>query len=85
MASLIKRMLAEGLGCDVTKRIVRTDGDVRHIRCVGAAVVENGTLKSIVGSAIDVTEHEILTQERAGQLGFTLTTSIEHWLTCGRD
>jgi PAS domain S-box-containing protein len=63
MASLIKRMLAEGLGCDVTKRIVRPDGELRHIRCVGAPVVENGTLKRIVGSAIDVTEHEILTQE----------------------
>jgi PAS domain S-box-containing protein len=63
MASLIKRVLAEGLGFDVTKRIVRPDGELRHIRCVGAPVVENGTLKRIVGSAIDVTEHELLTQE----------------------
>ena len=63
MAALIKRMLAEGLGCDVTKRIVRPGGEVRHIRCVGAPVLENGILKRIVGSAIDVTEHEILTQE----------------------
>ena len=63
MASLIRRMLAEGLGCDVTKRIVRPDGELRHIRCVGAPVVENGTLKRIVGSAIDVTEHEILAQK----------------------
>ncbi|WP_263354260.1 PAS domain-containing sensor histidine kinase [Acidicapsa acidisoli] len=63
MASLIKRMLAEGLGCDVTKRIVRPDGEVRHIRCVGVPVVEDGILKRIVGNAIDVTEHEILTQE----------------------
>jgi PAS domain S-box-containing protein len=63
MTSLIKRMLAEGSGCDVTKRIVRPDGEIRHIRCVGAPVVENGILKRIVGNAIDVTEHEILTQE----------------------
>jgi hypothetical protein len=63
MTSLIKRMLAEGLGCDVTKRIVRPDGEVKHIRCVGAPVVENGILKRIVGNAIDVTEHEILSQE----------------------
>jgi len=63
MASLIRGMVAEGLGCDVTKRIVRPDGELRHIRCVGAPVVENGTLKRIVGSAIDVTEHELLTQE----------------------
>src|SRR5882757_7577766 len=63
MGSLIKRMLAEGSGCDVTKRIVRPDGELRHIRCVGAPVIENGTLRRIIGSAIDVTEHEILTQE----------------------
>jgi PAS domain S-box-containing protein len=63
MAGLIERMLAEGLGCDVTKRIVRPDGELRHIRCVGAPVEENGILKRIVGNAIDVTEHEILTQE----------------------
>jgi PAS domain S-box-containing protein len=63
MASLIKQMLAEGLGCDVTKRIVRPDGEVRHIRCVGAPVVEDGSLKRIAGSAMDVTEHELLTQE----------------------
>jgi PAS domain S-box-containing protein len=63
MAALIKRMLAEGLGCDVTKRIVCPSGEVRYIRCVGAPVVENGILKRIVGNAIDVTEHELLTRE----------------------
>jgi hypothetical protein len=63
MASLIERTVAEGLGFDVTKRIVRPDGDVRHIRCVGAPVAESGALKRVIGSAIDVTEHEILTQE----------------------
>jgi PAS domain S-box-containing protein len=63
MASLIERTVAEGLGFDVTKRIVRPDGEVRHIRCVGAPVVESGTLKRVIGSAIDVTEHEVLTQE----------------------
>src|SRR5580698_2282607 len=63
MASLIERMVAEATGCDVTKRIVRPNGEVRHIRCVGAPVLENGTLKRIVGNAIDVTEYEILTRE----------------------
>jgi PAS domain S-box-containing protein len=63
MASLIKRMIAEASGCDVTKRIVRPNGEVRHIRCVGAPVSENGALKRIVGNAIDVTEHELLTRE----------------------
>jgi PAS domain S-box-containing protein len=64
MEALIKQMLAEGLGCDVTKRILRPGGEVRHIRCVGAPVLENGTLKRIVGNAIDVTEYELLIQER---------------------
>jgi PAS domain S-box-containing protein len=65
MASLIQRMVAvtDASGCDVTQRIVRPDGGVRYVRCVGAPVVENGTLKSIVGTAIDVTDHEVLTQE----------------------
>ena len=70
MAALIKRMIAEGLGCDVTKRIVRPGGEVRHIRCIGAPVLENGTLKRIVGNAIDVTEHELLIQERRRREAF---------------
>ncbi|MGC2323344.1 MAG: PAS domain-containing protein [Terriglobales bacterium] len=62
MASLMKRMLMETSGFDVTKRIVRPDGEVRYIRCVGIPVVDSGTPKSI-GVGIDVTEHELLTQE----------------------
>src|SRR5713101_3548740 len=42
MASLIQRMLADASGCDVTKRILRPNGELRYIRCVGSAVVENG-------------------------------------------
>src|SRR5580693_6145095 len=63
MRSIIKKMVAEALGCDVTKRIVRPNGELRYIRCVGTPVVENGTLQRIVGTAIDVTEHELLTRE----------------------
>src|SRR6266700_2443846 len=63
MRSLINRMIAEASGCDVTKRIVRPNGEVRYVRCVGVPIVENGTLKKYVGSAIDVTEHELLTQD----------------------
>ena len=63
MASLVKRMFAEGLGCDVTKRIVRPNGEIRHIRWVGAPVLENGTPNRFIGNAIDVTEHELLTRE----------------------
>jgi len=63
MANLIKGILAKASPFDATKRIVRPDGEVRYIRCVGAPVVDNQSLKKYVGSALDVTEHEILTQE----------------------
>jgi formate hydrogenlyase transcriptional activator len=63
MANLIKRILADASPFDATKRIVRPDGEVRYIRCVGAPLVENQKLKKYIGSALDVTEHELLTQE----------------------
>src|SRR5215470_19499335 len=53
MAELIKRILAEPSRFDTTKRIVRPDGEVRYIRCVGTPVVENQALKKYVGTAID--------------------------------
>src|SRR5260370_10128906 len=63
MADLIKGVLAKASPFDATKRIVRPNGEVRYIRCVGAPVVENQSLNKYVGSAIDVTAHELLTQE----------------------
>jgi PAS domain S-box-containing protein len=63
MADLIKGILAKPSPFDATKRIVRPNGEVRYIRCVGAPVVENQSLKKYVGSAIDVTGQELLTQE----------------------
>jgi PAS domain S-box-containing protein len=63
MAQTIEQMVAEHLGCDLKKRIVRPNGEIRHIRCVGIPVVEDGVLKTIVGTAMDVTEQEHLTRE----------------------
>jgi PAS domain S-box-containing protein len=63
MASLIERVLTKASSFDTTKRIVRPDGEVRYIRCVGAASVKIQSLEKYIGSAIDVTEHELLTQE----------------------
>jgi len=63
MAQLIERMVSEHVGCDVKKRIVRPDGELRYIRCVGTPIVDTGTLKEIVGTAMDVTEQERMTQE----------------------
>jgi PAS domain S-box-containing protein len=63
MADLIKGILANDSPFDATKRIVRPDGEVRYIRCVGTPFVDSQSLKKYVGSAIDVTEHELLAQE----------------------
>ena len=63
MANTIKRMLAERSGCDVKKRIVRPDGELCYIRCVGIPIVEGEVLKGFLGTAMDITEQELLTQE----------------------
>ena len=63
MADLIKELSATASPFDATKRIVRPNGEVRYIRCVGVPVVEKESLKKYVGSAIDVTEHELVAQE----------------------
>jgi formate hydrogenlyase transcriptional activator len=63
MANLIKGALANAAPFDATKRIVRPNGEVRYIRCVGVPLVENQSLKKYVGSAIDVTDHELMAEE----------------------
>ncbi len=59
----LENMIAEGIGCDIKKRIVRTDGALRVIRCVGMPVFEKEKVVRFVGTLMDVTEHEKLTQE----------------------
>ena len=63
MAGIIKTMLVEGSGCDVKKRIVLPDGTIRHIRCVGVPILDNAILKGFIGTAMDITEQEQMTQE----------------------
>jgi PAS domain S-box-containing protein len=63
VANLIEGILAKPSPFDFTKRVVRPDGEVRYIRCLGAPIAGNEGLKKYVGSALDVTEHELLTQE----------------------
>jgi PAS domain S-box-containing protein len=63
MANTIKRMCAERVGCDEKKRIVRPDGALRYIRCVGIPVIKEEVLIGFIGTAMDVTEQELLTQE----------------------
>jgi PAS domain S-box-containing protein len=59
----IDRMVVEGVGCDIQKRIVRPDGQLRTIRCVGVPVFENGKVIRFIGTLMDVTEQEHLTRE----------------------
>jgi len=61
----IEKMLANHGGVDFTKRIVRPDGAIRRVRCVGvpAGQGEGETFQGFVGTVIDVTEQEQLTEE----------------------
>jgi PAS domain S-box-containing protein len=70
MADTIKRMHADRSGCDVKKRIVRADGELRYVRCVGIPVVEGEVLKGFLGTAMDITEQELLTQELERQQAY---------------
>jgi PAS domain S-box-containing protein len=59
VAQEMQKMLANHGRFDFTKRIVRPDGGIRHVRCVGTRAT-NGP--GLVGTAIDVTEQEELTR-----------------------
>ena len=63
MAETMRVMHEQRCGCDVTNRIVRPNGEVRYIRCVGVPVLEDGVFKGFHGTTIDVTEQELLTQK----------------------
>lgn len=60
VAHEIQRMLAGRRGFDFTKRIVRPDGTIRHVRCVGMPASYAGVFRGFVGTGIDVTEQEEL-------------------------
>src|SRR5262245_17521813 len=61
--AIINQMVAEGIGCDVKKRIIRPDGELRVIRCVGTPVHENGVVTRFVGTLMDITDQQRMTQE----------------------
>jgi PAS domain S-box-containing protein len=79
MAETVKVMHEQRCGCDVTKRIVRPDGELRYVRCVGVPVLEDGVFKGFHGTTMDVTEHELLTQElRREQAYLAEAQSLTH-------
>ena len=59
----IAKMLDDHLAFDFTKRIVRPDGEIRHVRCVGVPVTQGGTFQGFLGTGMDVTDQERLTEE----------------------
>src|SRR5206468_5136589 len=55
VAQNIQTMLADHHGFDFTKRIVRPDGTIRHVRCVGVPAAHG---EGFVGTGIDVRSEE---------------------------
>src|ERR1700719_1808857 len=59
----INNMIAGVVGCDIKKRVVRNDGEVRVIRCVGVPVFEEGKVLRFIGNLMDITEQERKTED----------------------
>jgi PAS domain S-box-containing protein len=79
MAETIKRMQDERCGFDQIERIVRPDGQLRYVRAVAVPVVEQGVFKGFVGTTMDVTDQELLTQElRREQAYLAEAQSLTH-------
>ena len=79
VSETIQIMYQQHCGCDITKRIVRPDGQMRYVRCVANPVVEQGVFKGFLGTTIDVTEQEILTQELRNERAYlTEAQSLAH-------
>src|SRR6201993_3550658 len=85
MAETIKRMQEEHCGFDQIERIIRPDGQLRYIRAVAVPVFEKQVFKGFVGTTMDVTDQELLTQElRREQAYLAEAQSLTHigsWAT----
>ncbi len=79
MAETIKLMQEQHCGHDLIERIVRPDGQLRFVRAVAVPVVERGVFKGFIGTTMDVTEQELLTQElRREQAYLAEAQSLAH-------
>src|SRR5580693_2003743 len=85
IAETIKRMQEEHCGFDQIERIVRPDGQLRYIRAVAVPVFEQGVFTGFVGTTMDVTEQELLTQELRREKAYLAEaqslTHIGSWAT----
>jgi PAS domain S-box-containing protein len=79
MEQQVHQMSVEHRDFDFTKRIVRSDGQIRHVRCVGVPLTDGETFKGFIGTGIDVTEQELLTRElRREQAYLAEAQSLTH-------
>ena len=78
LTATMKKLHEERCGCDVTNRIVRPDGEIRYVRCVGIPVVEDGVFKGYRGTTMDVTEQELLTQELRREKAYLAEAQSPH-------
>jgi PAS domain S-box-containing protein len=85
IAETIKRMQEQHCGFDQIERIVRPDGQLRYIRAVAVPVFEKGVFTGFVGTTMDVTEQELLTQELRREKAYLAEaqslTHIGSWAT----
>jgi len=83
VAQAIQKMLADHRRFDFTKRIVRPDGEIRQVRCVGIAATPDGTFQGFVGTGMDVTEQEELTKAlRKSEMELRQTLDFAPQLIC---
>jgi PAS domain S-box-containing protein len=79
----IQEMLTTHQGFDFTKRIVRADGAVRHVRCVGVPATSGGIFQGFLGTGIDVTDQEELTKAlRKSEMELRQTLDFAPQLIC---
>jgi formate hydrogenlyase transcriptional activator len=86
MKQAIEKILADHREFDFTKRIVRPDGKIRTVRCVGVPAIEGETFQGFVGTGMDVTEQEELAQDlRRGKAHLTNAQTLSHTGSVGME
>jgi PAS domain S-box-containing protein len=79
MKQAIEKISADHREFDFTKRIVRPDGKIRAVRCVGIPVIQGETFQGFVGTWMDVTEQEELAQDlRRSKAHLTNAQTLSH-------
>jgi formate hydrogenlyase transcriptional activator len=90
----IEQMMAKDLGADVKYRLVHPERGIRFVHGVGEPVYQEEVVTRFVGTTVDITEQEWLTQElqrrqaylaqaqalsRTGSFGWNVSTGDFYW------